>query len=110
MIDDTLEDLNNLPQNLYSVGGGTKNALWSQTTSDVIGLDQILRKITFGASYGDAFLSAYSIGDVNKEDIDEWNKIDSKIISQKKEAYEKGFKFFRSLYEQTKDIMKDMDY
>tara|TARA_Y100000590_G_scaffold333565_1_gene379450 strand:+ start:2314 stop:3810 length:1497 start_codon:yes stop_codon:yes gene_type:complete len=107
---DTLEDLNNLPQNLYSVGGGTKNALWSQTTSDVIGLDQILRKITFGASYGDAFLSAYSIGDVNKEDIDEWNKIDSKIISQKKEAYEKGFKFFRSLYEQTKDIMKDMDY
>ena len=104
-----MEDLNNLPKNLYSVGGGTKNVLWSQTTSDVIGLNQILRKITFGASYGDAFLSAYSCGDVKKEDINEWNKIDTKIISEQKDEYEKGFKFFRKLYEQTKDIMKDMD-
>ena len=64
---DTLKDLNNMPNNLYSVGGGTKNALWSQTTSDVIGLNQILRKTTFGASYGDAFLSALACGDVKIE-------------------------------------------
>ena len=106
---ETLNDLNNLPKNLYSVGGGTKNILWSQTTSDVIGLKQILRKKTFGASYGDAFLSALACGDVNKEDINLWNSIDSEIISNKKDEYEKGYKFFRRLYEQTKDIMKDMD-
>ena len=42
---DTLKELNNMPNNLYSVGGGTNNALWSQTTSDVIGINQILRNV-----------------------------------------------------------------
>ena len=106
---ETLNELNNMPKNLYSVGGGTKNKLWSQTTSDVIGLNQIIRKITFGASYGDAFLSALAAGDVNKTDINKWNKIENKIIPHKKEAYEKGYKYFRRLYEETKKLMKDMD-
>ncbi len=106
---DTLEDLNSIPQNLFSVGGGTKNPLWSQTTSDVIGLTQLIKKITFGASYGDAFLSALSCGDVKKEEINNWNKIDKKIISKNYKEYESGYNFFRRLYNQTKDIMKDMD-
>ena len=106
---ETLKDLNNMPKNLFSVGGGTKNKLWSQTTSDVIGLNQILRTTTFGASYGDAFLSALACGDVAKEEINQWNKIDYSITANKKEEYNKGYKFFRRLYEQTKDIMEDMD-
>ena len=106
---ETLNELNNMPKNLYSVGGGTKNKLWSQTTSDVIGLNQIIRKITFGASYGDAFLSALAAGDVNKTDINKWNNIENKIIAHKKDAYEKGYKHFRRLYEETKKLMKDMD-
>ena len=43
------------------------------------------------------------------EEINEWNKINSKIIAERKDEYEKGFNFFRKLYEQTKDIMKDID-
>ncbi len=106
---DTIEDLDILPKNLYSVGGGTKNALWSQTTSDVIGQSQILRKITFGASYGDAFLSALSIGDVNLKDINHWNKIEAKIEPCPNQIYDKGYLNFRKLYDQTKLLMKEMD-
>ena len=47
---------------------------------------------------------------MNKKDINNWNNVDNEIISNKKEEYEKGYKFFRRLYEQTKDLMKDMDY
>lgn len=107
---ETLKDLKNMPINLYSVGGGTKNKLWAQTTSDVIGLNQIIRKTTLGASYGDAFLSALACKDVKKEDINNWNKIEHKIESTKKNQYEKGYKLFRRLYNQTKDIMKDLDH
>jgi xylulokinase len=108
---DTFEEMNNMPKNLFSVGGGTKNKIWSQTTSDIIGINQILRKTTFGASYGDAFLAAYTIGDLKKEDINKWNPVDHEILAtnNSKDVYDKGYKFFRKLYENTKDIMKEMD-
>ena len=41
-----------------AVGGGTKNKVWAQATSDVSGRTQIVRDKTVGASYGDAFLAA----------------------------------------------------
>lgn len=108
---DTFKELNYVPSKLYSVGGGTKNKIWSQTTSDIIGLNQILRKTTLGASYGDAFLAAYAKGDLNKEDINTWNAVDYKIIAQSEnlDIYNKGYKYFRKLYESTKDLMKEMD-
>ena len=94
---------------MYSVGGGTKNKLWSQTTSDIIGVNQIIRQKTIGASYGDAFLGALSIGDVERNNINEWNKIDFEIKAKKNNIYDKGYKYFRKLYENTKDLMREMD-
>ena len=41
---EVFKELNATPEKIYSVGGGTKNTIWSQTTSDVSGLNQILRK------------------------------------------------------------------
>ena len=106
---ETYEDLKILPKNLYSVGGGIKNKLWSQTTSNIIEINQILRKITFGASYGDAFLSALACGDIAKEDINNWNPIDSKIKYKKDSVYLKGYNNFKKLYYNTKNLMKDLD-
>ena len=106
---DTFEELNILPKKLFSVGGGTKNLLWSQTTSDIIGINQIIRKNTIGASYGDAFLSALATGDVKKDEINKWNVVDSEIHANENKIYIKGYKNFRTLYERTKDLMKEMD-
>jgi len=108
---DTFKELNYVPSKLYSVGGGTKNKIWSQTTSDIIGLNQILRKTTLGASYGDAFLAAYACGDLKKDDINNWNGIDYEIEAKNDNniIYSKGYKNFRKLYENTKNLMKEMD-
>ena len=108
---EVFKELNATPEKIYSVGGGTKNTIWSQTTSDVSGLNQILRKKTIGASYGDAFLSACTIGELKKEDINKWNELEYEIIadSNNKEIYNKGYKLFRDLYENTKDLMKRID-
>lgn len=108
---DTFKELNYVPRKLYSVGGGTKNKIWSQTTSDIIGLNQILRKTTLGASYGDAFLAAHACGDLKKDDINNWNAVDYEIEAKTDNLniYSKGYKNFRKLYESTKDLMKEMD-
>src|SRR5690606_6204463 len=55
---ETYADAGAPPRTILAAGGGTKNAVWSQATSDVSGLRQIVREKTVGASYGDAFLAA----------------------------------------------------
>ena len=46
------------PRSIFAAGGGTRNRVWSQATSDVSGRPQIVREKTLGACYGDAFLAA----------------------------------------------------
>ncbi len=54
-VTDTFSEISHPPHWLLAVGGGTKNAVWLQATSDICGLRQEMRKNTAGASYGDAF-------------------------------------------------------
>jgi xylulokinase len=47
---------------LVGVGGGTRDGLWPQIVSDVLGEPQIACPDTVGAAYGDAFLAAVGAG------------------------------------------------
>ena len=89
---------------ILAVGGGTKNALWLQATSDMSGLDQIVCEKTVGASYGDAFLARVALGEAEIADIAGWNPVQAQVKAAPVAAYEKGYPLFRRLYEQTKDI------
>ena len=66
---ETYRDAGEAPRRVLAVGGGVKNKVWSQATSDVSGLPQSICGLTIGASYGDAFLAALGIGDVKRDDI-----------------------------------------
>ena len=70
-----------------------------------------MRKKTIGASYGDAFLSACTIGELNKDDFNKWNEIEYEIEANldNKKVYEKGYEVFRDLYENTKSLMKKLN-
>ncbi len=105
---ETFRDVGQAPQRLLAVGGGTKNRIWSQATSDISGLDQTLCRTTIGASYGDAFLAALAVGDAKPDDIAAWNPVAATIAAQKSDAYEKQYRLFRRLYEQTKDIAHEL--
>ncbi len=93
---------------IESVGGGTKNAVWLQATSDVTGVTQHIREKTMGASYGDAFLAALGVGDVGREAINDWNPEQRRILprSQAKATYERSYRVFRELYERNSELMK----
>ncbi len=96
------------PLSILAAGGGTKNRVWSQATSDVSGHVQIIREKTVGASYGDAFLAALAIGDVQRDDIRSWNPIARKIEPDYafQATYAEQYRRFRELYPRTKDLMR----
>ena len=107
-VTDTFAGLGQAPTRLLAVGGGTKNALWLQATSDIIGIDQVVCDKTAGASYGDAFLAALAIGAVQRSDISKWNPAVRTIHATANPVYDKSYKLFRRLYEQTKDIAAEL--
>jgi xylulokinase len=107
-VTDTFAELGQSPARLLAVGGGTKNALWLQATSDITGIDQIVCDKTTGASYGDAFLAAMAAGLAKRSDIAHWNPPARRIAARRKPVYEKAHTLFRRLYAQTKDIAKEL--
>jgi xylulokinase len=102
---DTYRDIGHSPRQLFAVGGGTKNRIWSQATSDASGYDQTLRKQTIGASYGDAFIAALAVGDVKRDDILNWNPTAATIKCERRTVYDSQFDVFVKLYENTKALM-----
>ncbi len=107
-VTDTFAELGQSPTRLLAVGGGTKNDLWLQATSDITGIDQIVCEKTTGASYGDAFLAALAVGLVKREDILTWNPVAETISAQSNATYDKAHGLFRRLYAQTKDIAAEL--
>ncbi len=107
-VTDTFRGAGIPPVHVEAVGGGTNNAVWLQATSDATGLTQNLRKITMGASYGDAFLAALGVNDVKKDDILNWNPADRTVHSIKANegVYRKSYETFRQLYDRNRDLMR----
>lgn len=108
-IADTYAQAGQRPSRVLAVGGGTKNRTWLKATSDLTGLDQIVCKVTTGASYGDAFLAALAVGQANPGDMAAWNPAAEVIKAENHAAYDRQYPLFLKLYEQTRDIMAALD-
>ena len=108
---ETFDDVGEPPRNIFAVGGGTQNRVWAQATSDICGRTQILREKSVGASYGNAFLAALAVGDVQTKDIKAWNPVASEFTAKTEndEIYRRHYPVFRSLYERNRDLMKTLD-
>lgn len=101
---DTWREAGTAPARVLAVGGGTRNGVWMQATSDLTGLTQIVSRTTVGASYGDAFLAALAVGAVEPGDIARWNPPEREVAPERVAAYERQYPLFRQLYEATKGI------
>ncbi len=105
---ETYAEAGERPARLMAVGGGTKNRLWLQATSDITGLDQVVSEVSLGAAYGDAFLAARAIGAAGPEDIARWNPARETITARPDPVYETRYGQFRRLYAQTRDLMAEL--
>jgi xylulokinase len=109
-ITDTYAEAGAAPARVLAVGGGTKNRPWLQATSDMTGLDQVLCRVTTGASFGNAFLASLAIGQSKPKDIATWNPIAETVHAQTHAAYARQYPLFRRLYEATKDIAAELSH
>ena len=105
---DAFREAGAAPSALRAVGGGVRNAVWMQATSDVAGLDQIVAEKTIGASYGDAFLAAVAIGSAARGDIARWNPEARRVRAAPQPVYERRRVQFRELYRRTRDIAAEL--
>lgn len=105
---ETYDEVDAMPERILAVGGGTKNALWLQATSDFGSVSQIVSEKTIGASYGDAFLAACAIGAAAPGDISEWNPAMETVEPVEHEAYARLYPLFKRLYAQTRDIASEL--
>lgn len=92
------------PSRVLAVGGGTRNAVWMQATSDLTGLPQTVGEKTIGASYGDAFLAALAVGRAERGDIARWNPPARQVRPEEVPAYAAQYPLFRRLYTATREI------
>ena len=104
---ETYVEAGQTPRTISAVGGGTRNRVWIQATSDIARRSQVLRAKTIGASYGDAFLAALAMGDVERRTILEWNPVVGEITprSANAEVYGRQFTIYKDLYRNTKQLM-----
>lgn len=88
---------------VVAVGGGTRGGLWTRVVSDVTGLDQEIRSVTLGASYGAAYLAASALG---AADMDAWNPVREHVTpdARLRSRYEELYELYRRLYPATRDI------
>jgi xylulokinase len=96
------------PRKLVAIGGGTKSRLWLQVVSSICKVEQYIPKVTYGASYGDAFLAALGIGWYDKlEDIEAWVDYIEVIRPKERdsEIYDQFYHLYQDIYKQTKDSM-----
>lgn len=106
---ETYAELGAAPDQIMAVGGGVKNAVWLQATSDFSGRAQAVSRISTGASFGDAFLAALAIGAVGPGDIARWNPPAAQITAQPVPAYARQYPLWKRLYAQTRDIARELD-
>ena len=92
---------------LRSVGGGTRSALWNQIKADVLGIPLLLPQTSVGAPFGDAVLVGMGSGlypDVRQS-------LHELVVIQKRyqpnpanqARYDAIYPLFRSLYEHLRD-------
>ena len=107
---DTYAEAGAPPSTIVAVGGGLRNRIWTQATSDVSGLTQEAPEVSIGASYGDAFLARLAIGDVSRSAIKQWNPAAFRIEPDPRNArlYEKRYSTFRELYPRIRNIMGEL--
>jgi xylulokinase len=107
---DTYAEAGAPPSNVAAVGGGLRNRIWTQATSDVSGLRQEVREVSIGASYGDAFLARLALGDLSRSAIKQWNPAALAIEPDPRDArlYEKRYATFREFYPRIRDLMAEL--
>lgn len=103
-----LDLLDDPPEHLVAVGGGTQAQLWLQVVSDITGVVQHVPEQTLGAAYGDALLAAIGVGLVPPDT--DWTRLARVVEPNEKlrDAYDDVLQLYPALYSATSQIIHEL--
>ena len=103
-----LDLLDEKPDRLVAVGGGTEAKLWLQIISDMTGTPQQIPQQTLGAAYGDALLAAIGAGIVPSDT--DWTQIVRTVEpnDELRGDYDDVYRRYPELYAATSEIVHDL--
>jgi xylulokinase len=103
-----LDLLDEKPDRLVAVGGGTEAKLWLQVISDMTGTPQQIPEQTLGAAYGDALLAAIGAGIVSPDT--DWTQIVHMVEpdDELRGEYDDVYRRYPELYAATSEIVHDL--
>jgi len=96
---------------INAVGGGAKNLGWMQLVANISGVDVRIPQGISGASYGDAILAGIGVGlykDASQAKIWDKTALNLKPDHSDAELYNRLYKVYRNLYEQTKNLLPQL--
>ena len=81
---ETYRDIGEAPKRLLAVGGGTRNPVWSQATSDVSGIAQTSARAPSALAMATPSLRRSAVGAVTRSDIVGWNPAERRMAPRAK--------------------------
>ncbi len=105
-----IENAGHVIEKLTAVGGGTRNDLWIQIVSDILGRTQTVRE-SAGAAFGDTVLAALSCGILDsREEVQRWIPPATYIRPDPSATpiYDSFYKQFRDLYEVSAPVVHNL--
>ena len=99
-------------EEIRSVGGGTRSALWNQIKADILGIPVLIPEASIGAPFGDAILAGMGLGhfgNVNQS-LRDMIRIRDRYEPDMKnhDAYREIYTIYRSLYEHLQDDFNNL--
>jgi len=109
---DTLMEEGANPKRIIGVAGGTKNRSWMQIVADIANIQMLIPAKESSAPYGDAFMAGVGAGYFKSlSENHQWmGNVD--VIRPNPQMhlfYEPYYRIFRTLYDQTKNLMGDIN-
>jgi xylulokinase len=102
---DIFAELGQKPKRVRVTDGGTKSNLWTQITSDVLGLTLEKVEITGGSALGAAFVAGMGLGCFSDwSEIERFISVTEIVEPCRSELYTESYRIYRALYPALKGL------
>jgi xylulokinase len=100
-------ELGHAPQRIRVSDGGAKSAVWTQIIADVLNAPLEIIAGQGGAAVGAAFVAGMAVGSFSDwREIERFASVSASVAPQPADAYERGYRAYRSLYPALKEVLR----
>ena len=103
---DVFKERGHVPRRIRVTDGGSRSAVWTQVTADILGLPLEKVALRSGSAVAAAFAAGMGVGAFEDwHDIQRFVSVTEVVEPAKAEAYERNYHVYRDLYPTLKEVL-----